>query len=289
MHHEFSLAYLSAFGVAPPDMVALAWRAGYDYVGLRLQPVTDNEPVFALATDRSLLLQTRQQLEHTGVRVLDVELVRMTPDFDVAACDALLDVSAELNARHVIAQAADPDVSRAGDHLAQLCDAAKLRGLTVDLEFVTWTETPDLDRAASIVNAAHCSNAGVLIDTLHFARSGCSVAHLTKLPREWFRYAQICDAPKQGPDSVDGLIHAARNDRLFLGEGGLDLSGILGALPREIPYSLEIPRAALARVIGVEECARLALVSARKFVQELQLQVPRWSRTPTPAHARHPH
>ncbi len=289
MHHEFSLAYLSAFGVAPPDMVAVAWRAGYDYVGLRLHPVTENEPVFPLATDRRLLLQTRQQLDDTGVRVLDVELVRMTPDFDVAACDALLDVSAELNARHVIAQAADADLSRASDHLAQLCDAARTRGLTIDLEFVTWTETPDLDRAASIVTAARCANAGILIDTLHFSRSGCSVAHLARLPREWFRYAQVCDAPTQGPDSVDGLIHAARNDRLFLGEGGLDLSGILGALPREIPYSLEIPRAALARVIGIEECARLALVAARKFVQALHLDVPRWATLPPPAHASRSH
>lgn len=289
MHHEFSLAYLSAFGVAPPDMISMAWRAGYDYVGLRLHPVTDNEPVFPLDTDRSLLLETRQRLDQTGIRVLDVELVRLTPDFNVASCDGLLDVSAELNARHVIAQAADPDSSRASDHLVQLCDAAKTRGLTVDLEFVTWTETSDLDRAADIVAATHRANAGVLIDTLHFARSGCSVAHLTRLPREWFRYAQVCDAPKQGPGSVDGLIHAARNDRLFLGEGGLDLCGILGALPREIPYSLEIPRAALARVIGVEECARLALVSARKFVQALHLHVPRWTTLPPHTHASRSH
>ena len=270
MHHEFSLAYLSVFGLAPPEMITVAWHAGYEYVGLRLQPVVDTEPVFALASDRSLMRKTKKRLDDSGVRVLDVELIRLTPDFEVAAFDALLDVSAELGARHVIAQAADAEISRAADHLAQLCDAARLRGLAVNLEFVTWTETPDLDRASRIVGAAQRPNAGILIDTLHFSRSRCSVAQLAELPREWFRYAQICDAPKQSPESVHGLIYAARNDRLFLGEGGLDLSGILGALPPELPYSVEIPRTALARVIGAQECARLALVTARKFIRELQ-------------------
>ncbi|MBB6093512.1 sugar phosphate isomerase/epimerase [Povalibacter uvarum] len=269
MHHEFSLAYLSVFGLAPPEMITVAWHAGYDYVGLRLQPVVDAEPVFALASDRSLLRKTKKRLEDSGVRVLDVELIRLTPDFDVAAFDALLDISADLGARHIIAQAADVEISRAADHLGQLCDAARPRGLSIGLEFVTWTETPDLDRASRIVGAAQRPNAGLLIDTLHFSRSRCSVAQLAELPREWFRYAQVCDAPRQSPESVDGLIHAARNDRLFLGEGGLDLSGILGALPPELPYSVEIPRTALARVIGAQECARLALVTARKFIREL--------------------
>jgi sugar phosphate isomerase/epimerase len=213
----------------------------------------------------------------------------MTPDFDIDSCCAILDAGAELSARHVLAQAADPDPSRASDHLAQLCDAARTRELTVDLEFVTWTETRDLDTAALIVQAAGRENAGILIDTLHFARSNCSVAHLARLPREWFRYVQVCDAPAEPPRSVEELIHAARSDRLFLGEGGLDLIGILGALPRATPYALEIPRTALARVIGLEECVRLALSSARKFVQALPVSTGLVPRLPSEAHAARSH
>ena len=103
MHHEFSLAYLSVFGLAPPDMIILAGRAGYDYVGLRLNSVVDGEPSFPLATDRSLMRETRRRLDDSAVGVLDVELIRMTPDFNVAAYDALLDACAELNARHIVA------------------------------------------------------------------------------------------------------------------------------------------------------------------------------------------
>jgi sugar phosphate isomerase/epimerase len=107
----------------------------------------------------------------------------------------------------------------------------------------------------------------LLIDTLHFSRSNCSVDELAKLPRAWFRYAQVCDAPHDPPDTIDGLIFAARNERMFLGEGGLELRAILGALPANIPYSLEIPTAALAREVGLEECARRALVTAQEFFQ----------------------
>jgi sugar phosphate isomerase/epimerase len=265
MSPEFSLAHLTVLGLAPPEMVLAAARSGYSYVGLRLHAVTENEPVYSMQREPQLLRRTKQELQATGVRVLDVELIRLTPDFDAHEYDALLDISAELGARHVIAQGADPDLERVTQHFGALCDAAAKRDLTVEIEFVTWTETATLDRAARIVQGADRGNGGLLIDTLHFSRSNCSVDELANLPRSWFRYAQVCDAPRDPPDTVDGLIFAARNERMFLGEGGLDLRAILGALPPNIPYSLEIPTAALAREVGLEECARRALVTARDF------------------------
>lgn len=265
MHPEYSLAYLTVLGMAPPRMVAVAAKAGYTYVGLRPSAVTTDEPRYPLHRDRAMLLETKRQLAATGVRVLDVELIRLTPDFDVHEQDALLDASAELGARHLIAQGSDSNQERVTEHFAQLCDAAAKRNLTADIEFVTWTETADLARAAAIVRGAARSNGGLLIDTLHFSRSNEDVAELAKLPRSWFHYVQVCDAPSKPPPTLDGLIFAARNDRLFPGAGGLDLQGILGALPPGIPYSLEIPTAALAKKVGLEECARLAIESAKDF------------------------
>lgn len=270
MAAEFSLAYLTVFGLTPPEMVSIAARVGYDFVSLRVNPVTIGEPVHPLAQDRRLRRRTLNLLSQTGVRVLDTELFRLTSDFEVHAYDALLDASAELGARGLIAQAADADLARAIDHFAALCDAARSRNLTVDLEFVTWTETRDLERATRIVRGAGRSNGGVLVDALHFSRSGCSVAELATLPRDWFHFAQLCDAPGEAPDSVEGLIYAARNERLFLGEGDLDLRGILGALPTGIPYSLEIPRTSLAQRVGLEELARQALATARDYIDGAQ-------------------
>ena len=38
------------------------------------------------------------------------------------------------------------------------------------------------------------------------------------------------------------IIRTARDERLFPGEGGIDVRGILAAMPSDIPYALEIPR-----------------------------------------------
>jgi sugar phosphate isomerase/epimerase len=157
----------------------------------------------------------------------------------------------------VIAQLPDPDRARKIDRFAELCELARPLGLTVDLEFPSWTETPDLRAAVRVLREADQPNAGILIDLLHFARSGSSVADLRQLPAEWFHFAHVCDAPPAVPPTNEGLIHTARFERLFPGEGGIDVHGILGALPAGLPYALEIPRATLVAQV-VEPLLRLS-------------------------------
>jgi sugar phosphate isomerase/epimerase len=267
MRHEFSLAHLSALSLSPPEMVDVAARVGYRYVGLRLAPVTPNEPRYPLPYDEQMMRETQACLADTGMEVLDVELARLAPDVDAVSFAPMLEAAARLGAKHVLAQTPDPERARAIERFARLCELAAPFNLSVNLEFITWTATADLDAAVAIVTAAHQANAGILIDTLHFCRSRCSVEALRALPREWFRFAQVCDAPAQAPDTVEGLIHAARNERLFLGDGGLDVRGILDALPRGIPYSLEIPQTTLARTLGPELRAHMALLSARRYLE----------------------
>jgi sugar phosphate isomerase/epimerase len=171
-----------------------------------------------------------------------------------------------VRARHVITQLPDPDRSRKIDRFAELCAMARPLGLTIDLEFPSWTETPDLREATRVLRAANQPNAGILVDVLHFARSGSSVADLRQLPAEWFHFAHVCDAPARVPTTNEELIHTARFERLFPGEGGIDVHGILNALPAEIPYALEIPRATLVAQVGGKEHARMAITAARRFL-----------------------
>jgi sugar phosphate isomerase/epimerase len=267
MGHEFSLAHLSALSLSPPEMVDVADRVGYRYVGLRLAPVTANEPRYPLAYDPQMMRETQAALAATGIEVLDIELARLPPDAEVPGFKPMLEAGARLGARHVIAQTPDPVRTRAIDRFARLCELARPFGLSVNLEFITWTDTPDLAAAAEIVQAADQPNAGLLIDTLHFCRSRCEIELLRSLPRSWFRFAQVCDAPAQAPTTTEGLIHAARNERLFLGDGGLDVRGIMDALPPDIPCSLEIPMTTLSRTLGPELRAHLALLSARRYLE----------------------
>jgi sugar phosphate isomerase/epimerase/4-hydroxyphenylpyruvate dioxygenase-like putative hemolysin len=262
--HDYSLAHLTALSLSPPELVEAAAEAGFRYVGLRLTRVTPQEPHYPLATDTGLMRTTKVRLAATGVEVLDIELARIGPHDDPRDFQRFLEAGAELGARHVITQLPDPDRTRKVDRFAQLCEMARPLGLTVDLEFPSWTETPDLAEAARVLRAAGQPNAGMLIDLLHFARSGSSVADLRELPAEWFHFAHVCDAPAAVPATNEGLIHTARFERLYPGEGGIDLDGILAALPPGLPYALEIPRAQLVAQIGAKEHARLAIAAARR-------------------------
>jgi len=264
--HEYSLAHLTALSLSPPELVDAAAAAGYRYVGLRLTRVTPIEPHYPLATDPALMRTTKVHLAATGIEVLDVELARITPHDNPRDFERFLEAAAELGARHVITQLPDPDRSRKIDRFAQLCELARPLGLTIDLEFPSWTETPDLREATRVLRAADQPNAGILVDLLHFARSGSSVADLRELPAEWFHFVHVCDAPPGVPPTNEGLIHTARFERLFPGEGGIDVHGILAALPSDIPYALEIPRATLVAQVGAKEHARLAVAAARDYL-----------------------
>ena len=228
--------------------------------------VTPQEPHYPLATDPALMRTTKSRLASTGVDVLDVELARIGPDGNPRDYLRFLEAGAELGARHVITQLPDPDFARKADRFAELCDLARPLGLTVDLEFPSWTETPNLAEATRVLRAVAQPNAGVLIDLLHFARSDSSIAELRDLPPEWFHFAHVCDAPAEVPTTQEGLIHTARFERLFPGEGGIDLSAILSALPPGIPYALEIPHAERVAQLGAKEHARLAVTAARRHL-----------------------
>ncbi|MEV0900787.1 TIM barrel protein [Actinoplanes sp. NPDC049802] len=262
--HDYSLAHLTVLSLSPPELVEAAADAGYRYVGVRLTRVTPQEPHYPLATDPALMRTTKVRLAATGVEVLDIELARIGPDEDPRDFQRFLEAGAELGARHVITQLPDPDRARKVHRFAQLCEMARPLGLTVDLEFPSWTETPDLLEAERVLRAADQPNAGMLIDLLHFARSGSSVAVLRELPAEWFHFAHVCDAPAGVPPTNAELIHTARFERLYPGEGGIDVDGILSALPPGLPYALEIPRAQMVAQIGAKEHARQAITAARR-------------------------
>jgi len=269
--HQYSLAHLTALSLSPPELVDAAAAAGYRYVGLRMTKVTAEEPHYPLTYDPALMRATKTHLAATGIEVLDIELARFTSGDTPRDYLRFLEAGAELGARHVITQLPDSDFSRKTDRFAELCQLALPLGLTIDLEFPSWTETPNLTEATRVLRAADQPNAGLLIDLLHFARSSSSVDELRELPPEWFHYAHVCDAPGEIPTTTAGLIHTARFERLFPGEGDIDMLGILSALPEGIPYALEIPRATLVAQVGAKEHTRLAIVAARRHLDAVAL------------------
>jgi sugar phosphate isomerase/epimerase len=267
MNFKYSLAHLTVLGTTPLDLIQIAADAGYDYVSIRMTPVAEGEHVTPLAGDPDMVQRVSKRLGDTGLEVLDVELARLGPDDEPEHYRGVLEAAAAIGAKHVLGQLNDPDRGRAIDRFARLCDLALEFGLTVDLEFPSWSETGDLPAAAAVVTAANRSNAGVLIDVLHFFRSNSSIEQLAALPREWFRFVQLCDAPAQAPPTVEGVIHSARSARSLPGYGHLPLGELLEHLPPG-PYSLEVPNNVVRHELGTAEYARLVLATARDVVAD---------------------
>lgn len=269
MERTFSLAHLTTPDLHPVRMAEIAGRAGYTHLGLRMTPVTPGGWCFPLMDDPALFRETKRAMADAGVELLDVELLRLAPETDVAAYEPLLAVSAELGARHMLTQIHDDDRGRALANLAEACDLAARYDLTCDIEFLPWTANRSLETTAGFVSDVAKANAGVMIDTLHFDRSRSDPADIRALPVEWFRFIQLCDAPAERPETIEGLLYHAREAREFPGHGGLDLKGVLRALPTDIPIGLEIPNAALDHAMSVEERVSRALTAAKALLAEL--------------------
>ena len=106
------------------------------------------------------------------------------------------------------------------------------------------------------------------MDALHYARSPGGPAAVAAIPRGLLHYGQICDAPAEIPATVEGLIHTARQERLLPGTGGIDITGMLRALPADLPLSVEMPNIRLAPARGPLNWAKDCLTASKKLAEE---------------------
>lgn len=267
MQPTYSIAQLTALHLAPPQMIDLAARTGYDQAGVRLLPVAPGAAAYPLMTDRPMLRETLVRMKDTGVRIFDLELIRIGADFELERYLPFLETGAELGAKTVLVAGDDPEEERLIEHYARLCDAMLPFGLSADLEFMPWTPVRDLGTALRIVRRADRSNGGILVDALHFDRSASRFEQLAEIPAQWLHYAQICDGPAERPTTTEALIQAARGERLLPGEGGIDLRRLWRELPVGLPVSIEIPNDRRVAEMGPEAWARAALQAARALLE----------------------
>jgi len=208
--------------------------------------------------DGPVLRETLHRLADTGVSVLDTEFLRFEPEHPVGVPEGFLEVSARLGARHVLVMSAEPDEARTLERFGELCDRAAGYGLHVCLEFAVYTGVRTLAHAAAIVARARRPNASVLVDALHFSRSGGLPAHVAQVDPSLLRYAQICDAGPDvpRPDDAPSLIREARTGRLLPGDGVLPLRELVAALPPSLPLAIEAPSRATAALPALERARR---------------------------------
>jgi sugar phosphate isomerase/epimerase len=255
MKTSFSLAHLTVLGLAPPEMIAVASRTGYQTVGLRLIQVTETTPGYPLMDDKPMMRATKSAMAATGIEVLDIEFVKVTPEIRVSSLELFLAAGAELGARYVITSPYDPDLTRLADRLAAISDLASQYRLRAVLEFFPWTVVPDLGSALKMVKAAERPELGILVDTLHFNRSKSRLEQLDEIAVARLPFVHVCDALVQDSYTTEELLLAGRAERLPPGEGDIDIKGILRHMPEGIPLALEVPMMAKTTAEGAEAVA----------------------------------
>jgi sugar phosphate isomerase/epimerase len=261
---RIGLAALTVLELPPAEQIAVAADAGYDFVGLRLIPATAQETVHPWR-ESAFVGEIGRRLADRGITALDVEVFRLDPAVDIDAFEPYVAAAAKLGAKQMLVAGADADERRLADNFGRLCDLAGGYGLSANIEPMPWLHVDTVAQAKRVVDASAKSNAGLLVDAIHFYRVKNSLGELS---RAKLHYMQLCDAPAAIPADMNEILRQARFDRLMPGEGGLDLRGLLRALPADLPIGLEIP---YARPMPALERASRALAATRKLLAQVEV------------------
>jgi sugar phosphate isomerase/epimerase len=269
---QFSLAHLTILEARPPELIRIAARSGYDFVGLRLIPLgLPGEAVYA-PNDAVLRRDIKAAIDDTGVQVLDVELARIIDGASPDSYLPALEMAAELGARHVLSSIWMRDRDQAIERFAHLCDVARPLGLTVNLEFVSSTDWNTLEGALDVVTNCGCGNVGIMIDTLHFHRGRIPLDELDRIPATWTNFAHVCDDRLDVPATIEEARRTMREERLYPGEGAVDIGGILRRLPQSVICGIELPHLQRLRELGRDGFARTCLERTKQYFEAADME-----------------
>jgi len=263
------IEFISVLGLPPVEFVELAADLGCRCIGIALEPIVRSKPYpkWSLRDDADLRRNMVNALQRCDVRIQLGEGFLVWPNKDIRDTSADLDLMCELGAKQVNILGLDPDRGRTFDQCAIFAELAEDRGLGATLEFMPGLCIGDFETAISAIRHAGRQNFRVLIDAMHFFRSGSKVSQLAAVDPQLIGHVQICDVPL----TLAGLSYAdeARFARLPPGEGGLPLLELLAALPAHASIGIEVPMLARAEDgIGPQERLAPCLKSTWELIRQ---------------------
>jgi sugar phosphate isomerase/epimerase len=236
-----SLAALTILDAGPAGHIKAAAIAGFDHVGLRLNPLVPSDQT--IVGDRAKEQEIIDLLSEHKMNVLEIGVFPITPTINVPALIPILSFSAQIGAHYIVCPIEDPQDERCLAHFSLLCDAALDYGLTALIEFNPYSACTNLKKALSLVERAQRSNAALVIDVLHLSRSGGHPRDLRRVDPALIELVHFCDAPAftSSDRSVEELRQESRTARLLPGEGELWLHELINVLPAHCSISVEAP------------------------------------------------
>jgi sugar phosphate isomerase/epimerase len=236
------LNFITFLAMPPLEMVALAAELEVRDLSMGLAPFTANPhhyPGWSMREDAGLRRDFVAACDAEAMTVSIGEFFLIRPGADVV--DAKRDFAqfAEIGTQRVNALSIDPDLSRTIDQLGIFAELAAANGMGATLEYMAGAAIGTLDQALAAVDRVGRSDLTLMLDCLHFARSGGEPQQLAAVDPAKIAYLQLCDASAGPPDARYG--DDALHNRLAPSDGELPLAAILAAIPPATPIGLEIP------------------------------------------------
>jgi sugar phosphate isomerase/epimerase len=275
MARKFSLAYLTIPGTDPVTQIKIAKEAGYDSVSLRTIPMhLPGEPEFLPDRDPALFEAIKKALKEYDMPLMDIELARVRKDLDVEEYKPAFEAAAKLGATDVLGSIWTRDRAWYTDTAGRVADMAKEFGLCYNIEFLPWAGVRSLQEDITLIDDLGRDNVYVMVDTLHAGRAGVSADEIKRTDKKYFRFMHLCDGPA-GPDGDpvldnikdDLMLYTAREARFYVGEGVMDIAGMVSAIPN-VPLSIELPNLKEMSERGAAGHAARCLETAKKYFAE---------------------
>lgn len=281
MKHKYSLAYLTVPGTDPVTQIKIAAETGYDFVSLRTIPMhLPGEPEFLLHKDEVLFNDVRKALSDYGMKLNDIELARVRKDLDINEYEPAFEKAALLGATDVLSSVWTRDREWYSEKALKMCQMADEYGLSVNIEFLPWAGVRNLQEDITLVDYLRdngADNAFIMIDTLHAGRAGVTKEEILRnlcdgQGKSYYRFMHICDGPagKDGDPVLsdindDLMLHTAREERLYPGDGVMDIKGMVEATGCEM-LSIELPNIEIIKKDGAKAHAANCINAAKTLL-----------------------
>jgi len=261
---------LCVFGLPPVQFVELAADLDCQYIGTGLEPMRynpHNYPRWSLRHEPALRREMIAAMRNRGVSISLCEGFGVRPGADVKDYAGDLGLLCELGGRRINVASVDPDFGRTVDQFARIAEMAAAFDIETVIE-IGPGPVPDLPAALAAVRHVGRPDFRLLIDTMHFIRSGSGAADLAALEPAMIGYVQLCDVPLASRHAT--YMEEALHERLVPGTGELPLLDLLAALPRQVVLGLEVPQRSLVEAgVGPRERVARCVAAARGLLAGL--------------------
>jgi sugar phosphate isomerase/epimerase len=258
-----SLDCLTLTATPPPEVIRSAAAAGYDLVSLWAQPPAAYDAALMTPAHEA---ECKALMADTGVGLWSLEVFNLVSHEANESYRPALELGARLGARAALAfHYHGAAGAHAAEVLAGLAGIAAEYGLALNLEPVAMGQTKTLGHARDLIRASG-ADVGILFDTWHLVRSGCTVEHLRAIEPGLIRYVQVNDGLARIPD--EEMVPESLQERLYPGEGEFPLTELLKAAPRDVPWAIETPSLRRAQAgVTAEAQARDTMALMQELVR----------------------